>query len=241
LPRRSSPIHIFAAGRSLEKAVTQLRALPGIGEWTAQYIALRQLREPDAFPAADVGLMREMADEEGVRPSAGQLLIHAEQWLPWRAYAAQHLWTSARAQGRCDRTAVPATTSHDNQKSRGAGPSGSSCDKRGDGAKPRLWIWWPRRKKTNMRRGRLRSNLAAPRLNTQTISSNAMSMSWRASNLATCPITNDRRQIRPRRRANASEKRIRRDASPSAKSADIVHFPSSLCPCLQTINRKAVQ
>ncbi|MEA2738773.1 MAG: AraC family transcriptional regulator, partial [Acetobacteraceae bacterium] len=54
--------HIFAAGRSLEEAVAQLRALPGIGEWTAQYIAMRQLREPDAFPAADIGLMRAMAD-----------------------------------------------------------------------------------------------------------------------------------------------------------------------------------
>ena len=54
--------HIFAAGRSLDEAVAQLRALPGIGEWTAQYIAMRQLREPDAFPAADIGLMRAMAD-----------------------------------------------------------------------------------------------------------------------------------------------------------------------------------
>ena len=87
--------HIFAAGRSLEEAVAQLRALPGIGEWTAQYIAMRQLREPDAFPAADIGLMRAMADSEGVRPSASALLARAETWRPWRAYAAQHLWASA--------------------------------------------------------------------------------------------------------------------------------------------------
>lgn len=86
---------IFAAGRSLEEAVAQLRTLPGIGEWTAQYIAMRQLREPDAFPAADIGLMRAMVNSEGVRPSANQLLAHAEQWRPWRAYAAQHLWASA--------------------------------------------------------------------------------------------------------------------------------------------------
>jgi AraC family transcriptional regulator, regulatory protein of adaptative response / DNA-3-methyladenine glycosylase II len=86
---------IFAAGRSLEEAVAQLRALPGIGEWTAQYIAMRELREPDAFPAADIGLMRAMVNAEGVRPSANQLLTHAEQWRPWRAYAAQHLWASA--------------------------------------------------------------------------------------------------------------------------------------------------
>jgi AraC family transcriptional regulator of adaptative response / DNA-3-methyladenine glycosylase II len=86
---------LFAAGRSLDEAVAQLRALPGIGEWTAQYIAMRQLREPDAFPAADVGLMRAMADSKGLRPSASELLNHAEKWRPWRAYAAQHLWASA--------------------------------------------------------------------------------------------------------------------------------------------------
>ena len=86
---------IFAAGRSLEEAVAQLRALPGIGEWTAQYIAMRQLREPDAFPAADLGLMRAMADSEGLRPTARTLLARAETWRPWRAYAAQHLWASA--------------------------------------------------------------------------------------------------------------------------------------------------
>jgi AraC family transcriptional regulator of adaptative response / DNA-3-methyladenine glycosylase II len=87
--------HIFAAGRSLEEAVAQLRALPGIGEWTAQYIAMRQLREPDAFPAADIGLLRAMADSAGLRPTASALLARAETWRPWRAYAAQHLWASA--------------------------------------------------------------------------------------------------------------------------------------------------
>ena len=86
---------IFATGRGLEEAVAQLRSLPGIGEWTAQYIAMRQLREPDAFPAADIGLMRAMADSAGVRPSATALLARAETWRPWRAYAAQHLWASA--------------------------------------------------------------------------------------------------------------------------------------------------
>jgi AraC family transcriptional regulator of adaptative response / DNA-3-methyladenine glycosylase II len=84
--------HVFAAGRGLEEAVAALSALPGIGEWTAQYIAMRQLREPDAFPAADIGLMRAMAGADGVRPSAAALLVRAEPWRPWRAYAAQHLW-----------------------------------------------------------------------------------------------------------------------------------------------------
>ena len=92
--------HIFAAGRGLEEAVAQLSALPGVGEWTAQYIAMRQLREPDAFPAADIGLMRAMAGADGMRPSAAALLARAKPWRPWRAYAAQHLWQApARAPG----------------------------------------------------------------------------------------------------------------------------------------------
>jgi AraC family transcriptional regulator, regulatory protein of adaptative response / DNA-3-methyladenine glycosylase II len=85
---------IFGPRRSLEDAVAQLRSLPGIGEWTAQYIAMRELREPDAFPAADIGLMRAMSDARGVRPSPAELLAHAERWRPWRAYAALHLWAS---------------------------------------------------------------------------------------------------------------------------------------------------
>jgi AraC family transcriptional regulator of adaptative response / DNA-3-methyladenine glycosylase II len=84
---------IFDVGRDLEESVVRLRRVRGIGEWTAQYIALRHLREPDAFPAADVGLMRAMATAEGLRPTAAALLARAEQWRPWRAYAAQHLWT----------------------------------------------------------------------------------------------------------------------------------------------------
>ncbi len=85
---------IFGPRRSLEAAVAQLRSLPGVGEWTAQYIAMRELREPDAFPVADIGLLRAMADANGVRPSPAELLSHAEQWRPWRAYAALHLWAS---------------------------------------------------------------------------------------------------------------------------------------------------
>jgi AraC family transcriptional regulator of adaptative response / DNA-3-methyladenine glycosylase II len=88
---------IFGPRRSLEDAVTQLRALAGIGEWTAQYIAMRELREPDAFPAADIGLLRALRDGDGVRPSPIGLLAQAERWRPWRAYAALHLWASETA------------------------------------------------------------------------------------------------------------------------------------------------
>jgi AraC family transcriptional regulator, regulatory protein of adaptative response / DNA-3-methyladenine glycosylase II len=84
---------IFGRGASLEQAIAKLRRLPGIGEWTAQYIAMRELREPDAFPAADVGLLRAMA-VDGRRPSPPQLLSRAERWRPWRAYATLHLWAA---------------------------------------------------------------------------------------------------------------------------------------------------
>jgi AraC family transcriptional regulator, regulatory protein of adaptative response / DNA-3-methyladenine glycosylase II len=87
---------IFGPQRTLDETIRTLRTLPGIGEWTAQYIAMREMREPDAFPAADVGLLRAMADAQGRRPSTRQLLARAEQWRPWRAYAAQHLWASPR-------------------------------------------------------------------------------------------------------------------------------------------------
>jgi AraC family transcriptional regulator of adaptative response / DNA-3-methyladenine glycosylase II len=55
---------------------------------------MRALREPDAFPAADVGLMRAMSDAFGRRPTANELLARAESWRPWRAYAALHLWVA---------------------------------------------------------------------------------------------------------------------------------------------------
>jgi AraC family transcriptional regulator of adaptative response / DNA-3-methyladenine glycosylase II len=85
---------IFSATRGLDEAIVQLRGLAGVGEWTAQYIAMRELREPDAFPAADIGLMRALEDETGRRPTPAELLARAEAWRPWRAYAAQHLWAS---------------------------------------------------------------------------------------------------------------------------------------------------
>jgi AraC family transcriptional regulator of adaptative response / DNA-3-methyladenine glycosylase II len=86
---------IFSRGASLEQAIAKLRSLPGIGEWTAQYIAMRELREPDAFPAADVGLLRAIAAADGRRPSPAEMLSRAERWRPWRAYAALHLWAAA--------------------------------------------------------------------------------------------------------------------------------------------------
>jgi AraC family transcriptional regulator of adaptative response / DNA-3-methyladenine glycosylase II len=85
---------LFDATCGLDDAVRRLRAIRGVGEWTAQYIALRQLREPDAFPAADLGLLRAVAAQDGRAHSCSDLLDRAHAWRPWRAYAAQHLWAS---------------------------------------------------------------------------------------------------------------------------------------------------
>ena len=85
---------LFESSASLDEGLAKLLALPGIGDWTAQYIAIRQLREPDAFPAGDVGLMQAIERLEGSRPTAKQLSERALAWRPWRAYAAQHLWQS---------------------------------------------------------------------------------------------------------------------------------------------------
>jgi AraC family transcriptional regulator of adaptative response / DNA-3-methyladenine glycosylase II len=85
---------LFSPTQTLEGAIVKLRSQRGIGEWTAQYIAMRVLREPDAFPAADIGLMRALTPPGGSRPSANDVLARAEAWRPWRAYAAQHLWTA---------------------------------------------------------------------------------------------------------------------------------------------------
>jgi AraC family transcriptional regulator of adaptative response / DNA-3-methyladenine glycosylase II len=82
--------------RGLEDGVERLAALPGIGEWTAQYVALRAFGDPDAFPFADLGLRRALANGAGL-PSARAVARIAETWRPWRAYAAVHLWASASA------------------------------------------------------------------------------------------------------------------------------------------------
>ena len=74
--------------------VARLLALHGIGDWTAQYIALRQLRDMDGFPTGDVGLLRALEVLEGQRPTARELAVRAEAWRPYRGYAAQLLWTS---------------------------------------------------------------------------------------------------------------------------------------------------
>jgi|APTNR8051073442_1049403.scaffolds.fasta_scaffold01107_3 AraC family transcriptional regulator of adaptative response / DNA-3-methyladenine glycosylase II len=82
----------FAPGITPEEVVARLTQLPGIGPWTAHYIAMRALRFPDAFPAADLGLRKAIGRGEMV--TTAQAEARSEAWHPWRAYAAVALWFS---------------------------------------------------------------------------------------------------------------------------------------------------
>ena len=84
----------FRAERTLADFVERWTALPGIGDWTAYYIAMRALGHPDAFPADDLVLRRAVAGD-GAPPTARALTTIAEAWRPWRAYAVIHLWRNA--------------------------------------------------------------------------------------------------------------------------------------------------
>jgi AraC family transcriptional regulator of adaptative response / DNA-3-methyladenine glycosylase II len=79
----------FDAGLSSQELIGRMCELPGIGPWTANYIAMRALGDPDAFPASDQGLLR----ATGIS-SARRLEELAENWRPWRSYAALYLWQS---------------------------------------------------------------------------------------------------------------------------------------------------
>ena len=74
-------------GRHVEGTLIQLCKIPGIGEWTAQYISMRALSWPDAFPHTDLGIRKALKET-----SPKKILQLAENWRPWRAYAALHLW-----------------------------------------------------------------------------------------------------------------------------------------------------
>jgi AraC family transcriptional regulator of adaptative response / DNA-3-methyladenine glycosylase II len=78
-----------AAG--LDAALARLGEVPGVGPWTAHYVAMRALGEPDAFPAGDLGVRRALGNGRGPLTSAAAERV-AEAWRPWRAYAVFHLW-----------------------------------------------------------------------------------------------------------------------------------------------------
>jgi AraC family transcriptional regulator of adaptative response / DNA-3-methyladenine glycosylase II len=77
------------------QAISTLSALPGFGPWTVQVIAMRALGDPDAFPAADLGVRRG-AEALGLPAAPVALTAHAERWRPWRAYAVQYLWAATQ-------------------------------------------------------------------------------------------------------------------------------------------------
>jgi len=84
---------------SLDGLVDRLRALPGVGPWTAHYLAMRAFGEADAFPSGDLVLRRASGE-----PSSAALERRSSAWRPWRAYAAMHLWSS---------TSLPLEPTHD--------------------------------------------------------------------------------------------------------------------------------
>lgn len=86
----------FSPAATLDDFVARWTALPGIGPWTAHYIALRALGHPDAFPAGDLVLQKTLP-EGGGRLTEKALRARAEAWRPWRGYAAIHLWRDAAA------------------------------------------------------------------------------------------------------------------------------------------------
>lgn len=77
----------FNATNNVDEFQARLCQLPGIGDWTAQYIAMRAMGDPDAFPASDLGLQRVAALNHEL-----ELTKRAEAWRPWRSYAAMYLW-----------------------------------------------------------------------------------------------------------------------------------------------------
>jgi len=97
------------AGADREDARRRLLALPGIGPWTTEYIAMRTLRDPDAFLPSDLGVRHalEQLGQDG-RPAAAERL--AERWRPYRAYALQHLWASLSPAGATSRATTPTST-----------------------------------------------------------------------------------------------------------------------------------
>ena len=79
------------AGADVQATMSALQALPGIGDWTAQYIAMRALRWPDAFPAGDVALHRALGLQNS-KHSAKEAALKSKAWQPWRSYAVIRAW-----------------------------------------------------------------------------------------------------------------------------------------------------
>ena len=88
---------IFTKGLTIEELEATLTKLKGIGPWTVNYIGMRGLSDPDAFPSADLGIIKALTFNE-IKPRNKDILALAESWRPWRAYAAIYLWQSLATQ-----------------------------------------------------------------------------------------------------------------------------------------------
>ena len=82
----------FSSFTTREDIIARLQALPGIGAWTANYMAMRAFSHPDAFPAGDLVLRKIIG--KGTPVTERKMLERAEAWRPWRAYAVMLLWRS---------------------------------------------------------------------------------------------------------------------------------------------------
>lgn len=87
----------FDAAQDPDEFCRALCRIKGIGDWTAQYVAMRALKYPDAWPATDLGLLKALRHPERMKPA--DLARRAERWRPWRAYAAALLWSSLPGSG----------------------------------------------------------------------------------------------------------------------------------------------
>jgi AraC family transcriptional regulator of adaptative response / DNA-3-methyladenine glycosylase II len=89
----------FDAGQDAGAFRARLMKLRGVGQWTADYVAMRALKNPDAFPAGDLGLLRAFEADAGRRLRQAELEARAQDWRPWRAYAALLAWHSDNQRG----------------------------------------------------------------------------------------------------------------------------------------------
>ena len=96
-------------GADVNATIAALKALPGIGDWTAQYIAMRALRWPDAFPAGDVALHKALG-VQGLKNPARQAELESSAWKPWRSYAVIRAWSGAFEAGPAASEAVAEPT-----------------------------------------------------------------------------------------------------------------------------------
>lgn len=87
----------FEPSQDPDEFCAALCSIRGVGDWTAQYVAMRVLKYPDAFPATDLGLLKALMHPERTTPAV--MRERAEAWRPWRAYAAMLMWNSLAASG----------------------------------------------------------------------------------------------------------------------------------------------